>query len=148
MYEDWLHYVRMVSENTFSLKNIAHLLFLDVCRWYNCGNTVRMRYSPTIKQFWLLCYKIFHGKFLRFISGLRHIWQVKDYNTSKSLYNPMDTTINFAVPDISVLSQSAAVQVSEIAPGMLIQMLDMITYDKMKTYELCVDEKKINVSSS
>jgi len=60
----------------------------------------------------------------------------------------MDTTINFAVPDISVLSQSAAVQVSEIAPGMLTQMLDMITYDKMKTYKLCVDGKKINVSSS
>jgi hypothetical protein len=36
MYEDWLHYVRMDSENTFPLKNIAPLLFLDVCRWYHC----------------------------------------------------------------------------------------------------------------
>ena len=60
----------------------------------------------------------------------------------------MDTPINIAVPDISVLSQSAAVQVSEIAPGMLTQMLDMITYDQMNTYTLCVDGKKINVSSS
>jgi hypothetical protein len=51
MYEDCLHYVRMVSENTYPLKNIAPLLFLDVCRWYHCGNTVRMRYSPAIKQF-------------------------------------------------------------------------------------------------
>jgi hypothetical protein len=64
---------------------------------------------------------------------------VKDYNTSKSLYNPMDNTNIFSVPDISVLSQSAAVQVSEIAPGMLTQMLDMITYDQMKMYKLCVD---------
>ena len=46
------------------------------------------------------------------------------------------------------LSQSAAVQVSERAPGMLTQMLDMITYDQVKTYTLCVDGKKINVSSS
>jgi hypothetical protein len=148
MYEDWLHYVRIVSENAFPLKNIAHLLFLDVCRWYHCRNTVRMRYSPAIKQFWLLCYKIFHGKVLRFMSGFRHIEQVKDYNTSKCLCNPMDNTIICSVPDISVLSQSAAVQVSEIAPGMLTQMLDMITYDQMKTHTLCVDGKKINVSSS
>ena len=73
MYEDWLHYVCMVSENTFPLKNIAHLLFLDVCRWYHLGNTVHIRYSPAIKQFCLLCYKIFHGKFQRFMSGFRHI---------------------------------------------------------------------------
>ena len=46
------------------------------------------------------------------------------------------------------LSQSAAVQVSEIAPEMLTQMLDMITYDQVKTYKLCVDGKKINLSSS
>jgi hypothetical protein len=31
---------------------------------------------------------------------------------------------------------------------MLTQMLDMITYDQMKMYKLCVDWKKINVSSS
>ena len=148
MNEDWLHYVRIVSENAFPLKNIAHLLFLDVCRWYHCRNTVHMRYCPATKQFWLLCYKIFHGKVLRFMSGFRHIEQVKDYNTSKCLCNPMDNTIICSVPDISVLSQSAAVQVSEIAPGMLTQMLDMITYDQMKTHTLCVDGKKINVSSS
>ena len=60
----------------------------------------------------------------------------------------MDNTNIFSVPDISVLSQSTAVQVSEIAPEMLTQMLDMITYDQMKMYKLCVDWKKINVSSS
>jgi hypothetical protein len=31
---------------------------------------------------------------------------------------------------------------------LLTQMLDMITYDQMKTHTLCVDGKKINVSSS
>jgi hypothetical protein len=41
----------------------------------------------------LLCYKIFQGKVLRFMSGFRHIEQVKDCNTSKSLCNPMDNTI-------------------------------------------------------
>ena len=70
----------------------------------------------------------------------------KTTTLQKVYTNPMDTTINCAVPDISVLWQSAAV--SEIAPGMLTQMLDMITYDQMKTYKLCVDGKKINVSSS
>jgi hypothetical protein len=30
----------------------------------------------------------------------------------------------------------------------LTQMLDMITYDQVKTYKLCVDGKKINLSSS
>jgi hypothetical protein len=39
MYEDWLHYVCMVSENTCPLKNIAHLLFLDTCTAADCERT-------------------------------------------------------------------------------------------------------------
>ena len=61
MYTEWINYIRMLGSNEFPLKNIAHLLFLDVCR-YQCGNTISMRYSPPeIKHFWLLGYKLFHG---------------------------------------------------------------------------------------
>lgn len=64
MYTEWINYIRMLGSNEFLLKNIVHLLFLDVCRWYQYGNTVSMRYSPEIKHFWLLGYKLFHGKFV------------------------------------------------------------------------------------
>jgi hypothetical protein len=59
MYTEWINYIRMLGSNEFPLKNIAHLLFLDVYRWYQCGNTVSMRYSPEIKHFWLLGYTFF-----------------------------------------------------------------------------------------
>ena len=62
MYTEWINYIRMLGSNEFPLKNIAHLLFLDVCRWYQYGNTVSMRYSPEIKHFWLLGYKLFQEK--------------------------------------------------------------------------------------
>ena len=95
MYNEWINYIRILGSNEFPLKNIAHLLFLDVCRWYQCGNTVSMRYSPPeIKHFWLLGYKLFHGKFFRFMAGFRHGGYVKDGSNACSFYNPTDTSKN------------------------------------------------------
>ena len=125
MYTEWINYIRMLGSNEFPLKNIVHLLFLDVCRWYKCGNTVSMRYSPEIKHFWLLGYKLFHGKFLRCMARFRHVGFVKDGSNARSFYNPTDISMNFAVPAVHVLAKSATIKPSEIKPEILTQMLDL-----------------------
>ena len=148
MYTEWINYIRMLGSNEFPLKNIVHLLFLDICRWYKCGNTVSMRYSPEIKHFWLLGYKLFHGKFLRCMARFRHVGFVKDGSNARSFYNPTDISMNFAVPAVHVLAKSATIKPSEIKPEILTQMLDLFRSNHMKTFKLCVDGKTLNVSSS
>ena len=46
------------------------LLFLDVVKWHNSESTTLMWYEcPAVNKFWRIGYKMFHGKWLRFISG-------------------------------------------------------------------------------
>jgi len=148
MIYEWMRYLRLLNTRELPLNNIAHLLFLDVCRWYSCENTVTMKYSHEIKQFWLLGYRIFHGKFLRYMCGIRHTGDVKTATTSKSMYSPSQSNINFAVPDIKILAASASIKSSEMKPGLLPQMLDIFMKDEINIFKLCVDGKKLNISST
>ena len=55
------------------------------------------------------------------------------------------TPFNFAVPSKHVLQTNQVFQSSDIKPGLLPNILD--TYECSKTFKLCVDGKKLNISS-
>ena len=61
-----------ISEEKLPLDNIPLLLLLEVARWYDLSNTSVMHYWPSTLLFWKIGYKIFHGKFLRFMQGLKN----------------------------------------------------------------------------
>ena len=71
--ETWLSLNRMIHDGSFPFENIAFQLFMDVCRFLTCENTSSLRYSETIKHFWRIGYRLFHGKWLIFMSGPKHI---------------------------------------------------------------------------
>lgn len=68
--EEYVASHRLVSVKKFPLNNIAYLLFLDVVRWFALEHsTSQMRYSDEVKLFWRKGLRLFHGRFLRFMSG-------------------------------------------------------------------------------
>jgi hypothetical protein len=68
--ETWIKFNKLLSTDSFPLENIAYLLFLDVVKWFDSGNTTSMRYEdPVVNKFWRIGYKMFHGKWLRFMRG-------------------------------------------------------------------------------
>ena len=87
----FVKFVSLLEEEKLPMTNIA-LLFLDVVEWFSKGNTHNMRYSPEVKQFWRIGYKLFKGKFLRFMGGLKNQGQC-----GKGYERPSDSLINFAV---------------------------------------------------
>ena len=96
---DFCQLLRLISEEKLPLQNIAlHLLF-DVVRWYSVDNTSNMFYSDSCMKFWKVMYRLFHGKVLRFMSGIKSTGQVIKDVSSKGSYDPQTTSINFAVPN-------------------------------------------------
>ena len=68
---EFCNFIRLVSEDKFPLRNISWLLFLDVVRWYSLQTTTQITYSEESMKFWKVLYRLFHGKALRFMSGLK-----------------------------------------------------------------------------
>ena len=69
MLSDFMSFMQAVVNKTFPMDNIALKLFLEVAHWYGLKSTTTMEYSSETKQFWLVGYIMFHGLFLRFMSG-------------------------------------------------------------------------------
>ncbi|CAG2201473.1 unnamed protein product [Mytilus edulis] len=92
--DSYVKFNRFLAGNKLPLKNIAFLLFKDVVSWYSLDDSHKMRYSPEVKQFWREGLKLFKGRFLRFMSGMKN--QGQDIQRH---FNPEDSAINFAVPD-------------------------------------------------
>ena len=82
---EFCNFIRLVSEDKFPLRNISWLLFLDVVRWYSLQTTTQMTYSEESMKFWKVLYRLFHGKALRFMSGLKSTGQVTGNETEKRL---------------------------------------------------------------
>jgi hypothetical protein len=97
-----------------------------------------MVYSEEFMKFWN-----FHGKALRFMSGAKSVGQVIDGSTSKGLYDPQRTSINFAVPNVNSVNNFDALETNipkTISPGIITQTQNVLPRDK--TYVLSVDGKK------
>ena len=68
--ETWIQFNQLLSTQSFTMDNIAFLLFLDVVRWYGKTSTTQMRYNDiAVNKLWRIGYKMFHGKWLRYMSG-------------------------------------------------------------------------------
>ena len=68
----WEKMLKLIQEGSFPFDNIAYSLFMDVVEFTSLSNTCAMRYSETVKTCWETGYKLFHGKFIHFMSGEKH----------------------------------------------------------------------------
>ena len=103
IYKKWC---TLVKDDTFPLDNICYLLFLDLVTWFDQPITSKMRYFRSeTKKFWEVGYRLFRGKFLRFMSGPRNQGQIIDGSTSRGNCTPTTSKINFAVPSMQALVQ-------------------------------------------
>ena len=93
--EYFTKFINLIHSGNFPLENICYLLFLDLVDWHSCDTTIRMRYRPETVKFWQIGYRLFHGKFLRFMSGLRSLGQVLDKSSDKGLFDPLESKGNF-----------------------------------------------------
>ena len=147
--ETYIAFNRLVAEKSFPMSNIAYLLFLDIVNWFSTKTTTQMRYSDEVKRFWRVGLKLFKGKFLRFMSGMKNSGQQDIDVTSQNTYKASESLVNFAVPDRKILDKlESPVQCS--APGILIDMIDAVSKsdpNQIQTYKMCVDGKKINAGT-
>ena len=103
--ETYMKFNRMLAEDTFPFRNIAYLLFLDVVNWFSQDSTSQMRYDEDVKRFWRLGLKLFKGRFLKFMGGLKNTGQSKMKGVIHGSYAPSESKNNFAVPSRRVLDE-------------------------------------------
>ena len=123
-------FFKLLNENSFPLNNVAFHLFCDAVEFYENKGNQCIRYSDRSKTFWWTGKKLFHGKFLRFMGGLKET-----------------DNINFAIPDNRVLRDFNPFDVkipSKLNPGFQEQLANI----GKKAFEgasciLSVDGKKI-----
>ncbi len=97
--ESFLKFMGLIASGTFPLHNICYLLFLDIVEWFSCDSTTHMRYGHETVKFWQIGYRLFHGKFLRFMSGIRNFGQVLDGTSERGFFDPLKSKVNCAVPN-------------------------------------------------
>ena len=142
--DSYLKFSRLVASNTFPMQNICFLLFLDIVEWFSTDTTTRMRYRPETFKFWQIGYRIFHGKFLRFMSGLRSSGQVLDSSSEKGLFDPAESNINFAVPSRNNLYGKKN-KPEQFYPGINESAINsLVQHYGDKPLKLSVDGKKIS----
>ena len=86
------------------LKTWISLSRMDVCRFLSYENTSGIRYSHKVKHFWRIGYRLFHGKWLKFMSGPKHSGTLMTEHSDRGVFSPHEAKINFAVPSLSVRS--------------------------------------------
>ncbi|VDH98759.1 Hypothetical predicted protein [Mytilus galloprovincialis] len=147
----FVQFNELLASGSFPFENIAYRLFCDVVQWYTLSNTSSMRYSELVKRFWRTGYKLFKGKFLRFMSGLKNTGNINEGMSERGKYEPMNSELNFAVPSWSVLDKMITpVSTETFRPGLIDTMINISHEndpDKIATFKLCVDGKKINSST-
>jgi hypothetical protein len=97
--ESFLKFMGLIASGTFPLHNICYLLFLDIVEWFSCDSTTHMSYAHETVKFWQIGYRLFHGKFLRFMSGIRNFGQVLDGTSEKGFFDSLKSKVNCAVPN-------------------------------------------------
>ncbi|KAK7092212.1 hypothetical protein V1264_008000 [Littorina saxatilis] len=103
-----------------------------------------MRYSPDVKLWWRTGYKLFHGKFIRFMGGPKHHGQLLEGTAVDSKLLPQDAKINFAVPSAKYL-ETASVIKTELKPGVIQECVETVSIHA-KQVKISFDSKKINGS--
>ena len=83
----------MVNDGSFPFENIAFLLFMGVYRFLSRKNTSGIRYNNKVKHFWRIGYRLFHGKWLKFVSGSKHTGTLTTDQSDKEIFSPADAKI-------------------------------------------------------
>ncbi len=133
----------LLERRRFPMDNICLSLFADVVKWYGSeSSTTTMRYSVMTKLFWRTGYKLFKGKFLKFMGGFKNIGNIIAGQCKRGIYNPMESRINFAVPSLEFLNESSQTFSADcIRPGILEAVIDkeIAIRGTSNVYKLCVD---------
>ena len=69
--EDFVKKLKSIADKTLDIQNIALSLLLDIGQFLNCNTVNSMRYHQTSLDFWSVFHKIFRGKGIRFMRGLK-----------------------------------------------------------------------------
>ena len=152
--QDFVSLMRLIADNKFPLDNTAFTLLMDVARWYTLSSTRLMTYPDSSKLFWRVGYKLFHGGFIRFMSGGKSEGQlVEGADDEKDSFSnelkPDQSNINFSVPDLHVIRDFKACPSlqntsSDLPPGVIAECIDMkAKRQENVSYILSVDGKKI-----
>jgi hypothetical protein len=110
--DTFISFFQLVSEKQFPMDNISFRLFLDVVHYFSIQSTTSMTYSEASKMFWRTGWKLFHGKFLRFMSGPKNQGQIVDGIAHSGYLNPLESKINFAVPNVQSLQSEEVIKSS------------------------------------
>lgn len=143
-FETFLKFPKLITEDKFPLDNIAFLLFLGVVTWYSENNSSQMKcdISETV-QFWRNGHKLFHGRFLRFMSGPKNQGQILQGVTYRGVYDLRESRINFVVPSNQVLKKLNPFQKEDLMPGIIETKLETLSMqNEGKTFRIAVDAKK------
>ena len=73
-----LEFFMIIVNETFNVENICYHLI----NFLSSGNTHAMRYQANVKHCWRLGYKMFGGRFLRFMGWFKNTCQIADGSTS------------------------------------------------------------------
>jgi hypothetical protein len=90
-------------------------------------------------------YRLFYGKVLRFMFGIKSAGQVIKDVSSKGSYDPQTTSINFAVPSTNSICQFNTMETKisgELPHGIIYQAIELKSSSD-NSYVLSVDGKKI-----
>ena len=133
--DSYLKYNELLASGRLPFDNICYILFPDVIEWFSTENTSKMRYNSHRQ-----C--IFHGKFLRFMSGPRSFGQTLDGSREKGCFDSPLSKISFAVPSTKALQSMTPNKT--FLPGINADILDDLSkHLKSKPLNLSVDGKKI-----
>jgi hypothetical protein len=104
-----------------------------------------MTYSDETTRFWKIEYKLFHGKFIRFMAGMKNTGQLV-MNRDLKKFQPLTSKINFAVPSLKSIRefQGIANLPSEILPGIFEEAIELKAKSTERTSCIVsVDGKKL-----
>ena len=137
----YMKWCKLLKEGTFPLDNICYMLFLDLAEWFDKPFTSQMRYlREDTRQFWEVGYRLFKGKFIRFMAGPRNFGQIVDGSTERGFCTPQKAKINFPVPSVKTLTHNKLVP---IYPGIIIDTIEHIAkYLPSKIIKIGIDGEK------
>lgn len=127
---DFMNLIKFLASGELSILNIVFLLLLDRVRWQNLQTTTQMRYHTITMKFWSAMYILCGGVGITFCSGLKNKTQVMTQKTEKGNYKPVDSNINFAVPDERHLRKYNHKLPKQIYPGRIESSLELLSGQK------------------
>ena len=141
---DFVKTLKSIADKTLPINNIALNLLLDIGRFLDCNTVHNMRYNKTTLDFWTIFHKLFRGKGIRFMRGLKA--SGLDGNPKEEgPIKPEACHLNFVVPASRILiREGEQFRLDASKPGVLSGVLqDFAKVQKKPDVKLCFDGKKI-----